>query len=84
MNGTKVFRINSKLIELPLFEKDDRVSLKDNMTTAVNPVGTVENVSEDGLFIYIKWDNKEYPSKAGGNVELGRGWMASSVVSLNS
>lgn len=80
MKGTKVFNINGELKELSLFEKGDRVTLKDNSVLAI---GTVEKIEENGLFVYIAWDSKTFKSKDGSNIELGTSWLADSVKLLN-
>jgi len=84
MKGNKVFRIDGKLIEQPLFEKGDIVGLNDNSTTAIDPIGTVEGTRSDGLFVDIIWDKQSYLSKSGGNIQLGKGWIVSSVRLIRS
>ena len=58
MKGMGKFRINGKEMELPLFEKGDRVQAKEHTTTAVEATGTVEGTRVNGLFVDVKWDEE--------------------------
>jgi len=75
MRETKIFYINGKAIVLPIFVKGDRVSPKDNSTMAINPTGTVNHTKDDGFFVFVDWDKKNYKSKDGGTVQLGSSRM---------
>ncbi|WCF11611.1 hypothetical protein NDS46_30155 (plasmid) [Paenibacillus thiaminolyticus] len=80
MKGTATFYINGKKLVLPLYEKGDRVKVKDGgFATESVASGTVESVSDGGLFIDVSWDYKSYPSILGGRVELGKSWIVSSL-----
>lgn len=82
MKGTGIFIINGKRLELPLFEKGDRVKPTESSTVAIGATGTVESTREGGLFIDVKWDKEKYPSKTGGQVELGEGRMVNGLILL--
>jgi hypothetical protein len=84
MKGTDFFNINDKKLELPLFEKGDRVTPTDKSTSAINAIGTVESISAGGLFVDVIWDKEKYPSKNGGQVELGKGRMVDSLILINN
>lgn len=79
MKGTKIFIINGEKLELPLFEKGDRVKPKEHDTTTIGATGTVEGTREGGLFIDVIWDKAKYPQKSGGHVELGKGRMVNGL-----
>lgn len=79
MNKTGIFYINGERLELPIYEKGDRVKIKDNSTMAIKPIGTVEGTREAGLFVDIIWDKNSYPTKDGCTTTLGSGWMVSSI-----
>ena len=84
MNETKIFSINGKLEELPLFERGDRVRIKDYVALTPIPTGAVERTENNGLFVYIIWDYKIFKSKDGGKVELGTLWLADGIQLLDS
>lgn len=79
MNGTRTFILNRKEIEVPLYEKGDRVQIKDDPSFATNPTGTVSSTEGDGLFVNIKWDLESFPSSKGKFISLGESWLASTI-----
>ena len=78
---TSIFYINGKKLELPLFEKGDRVYIPDHDSLAIERVeGTVTKTSEGGLFVNVEWDKPRYDAKGGGAVEVGSGRMVNSIL----
>jgi hypothetical protein len=72
MKGYKVFMINGKLKNLPLYEKGDIVKIPEDDSLASEPViGTVKSTEHGGLFVRVEWDKEVYPCKLGGTVRIG-------------
>ena len=79
MKGFLKFIINGEEKILPLFEKGDRVKVKETLTAAIEAIGTVEKVRHGGLFVEVVWDKEKFESKTGGHVSLGKTWMSDSL-----
>lgn len=84
MRKTDIFYINGKKLELPLFQKGDRVYIHPKRTTSSKRVeGTVSETSMGGLFVDVEWDKETYPthpSLGGGNMQPGKQWMVDSLL----
>lgn len=69
MRKTRIFHINGKELELPIYKKGDRVKTKND---SVDATGTVESTRDNGLFIDVIWDKEFFLTKDGKHAELGK------------
>lgn len=79
---TKIFDINNRKMELPLYKKGDRVTT-DKDRDGVKAEGTVESTSNGGLFVKVKWDKEEYQTDTGA-VKLGSERLVDGIFLLNN
>lgn len=77
---TKIFNINNKEMELPIYQKGDRV-ITNKDRDGVEAKGTVESTSNGGLFVTVKWDKAIYPTDTG-TVKLGSQRMVDGIFLL--
>lgn len=83
MKGTKVFMVNDKPQEFPLFEKGDRVRLSDKLRTAENTSGTVRGTREDDFLVEVDWDSPFFKDEDGGAIMLFDTWSVDTLQLLS-
>lgn len=83
MKGTRTFIINNKKLELPLFEKGDRVTPSYDTDTEIKVEGTVKETWNGGLFVEVDWDQEIYKTKSGGTCEYGCSRIVDDLTLIN-
>lgn len=84
MSQTRIFNINGKDMELPLYQKGDRVRCAEGYSTTIGIKGTVESTKNGGLFVDVTWDQDIYYFADGdtGSISVGSSRLVNSIKPL--